>query len=59
LNATETIRLFYKQVELHNGLPVSLEIPNEVTARTLDATDVGRDVVACEDAEDLFSKLGI
>jgi DNA-damage-inducible protein J len=27
LNATEAIRLFYKQVELHNGLPFSLEIP--------------------------------
>lgn len=59
LNATEAIRLFYRQVELRNGLPFSLEIPNELTAQILDATDGGRDVVTCEDAEELFSKLGI
>lgn len=59
LNATQAITLFYRQVELRNGLPFDVAIPTETTRRTFDATDAGRDLVVCEDAEDLFHKLGI
>jgi DNA-damage-inducible protein J len=31
LSTTEAIRLFMKQVELHNGLPFPIEIPNAQT----------------------------
>lgn len=34
LSATEAIKLFYKQVSLHHGLPFEVRIPN---AETLDA----------------------
>ncbi|MBX3178747.1 MAG: type II toxin-antitoxin system RelB/DinJ family antitoxin [Candidatus Hydrogenedentes bacterium] len=59
LNATQAITLFYRQVELRNGLPFDIAIPSETTKRTFDATDGGRDLVLCEDVEDLFGKLGI
>ena len=59
LTTTQAITLFYKQVELRNGLPFEVTIPNETTARTFLNTDAGRDLIVCEDAEDMFRKLDI
>jgi DNA-damage-inducible protein J len=59
LNATQAITLFYKQVELRDGLPFDLVIPTALTKRTFEHTDSGRDVVMCEDVDDLFKKLGV
>jgi len=59
LNQTQAITLFYKQVELHNGLPFDIVIPNKTTLRTLQNTDAGRNLVMCEDVNDMFKKLGI
>jgi len=59
LTTTQAITLFYKQVELRNGLPFDVAIPNETTRRTLADTDSGRNLVLCEDADDMFKKLGI
>lgn len=59
LNATQAINLFYRQVELRNGLPFDLVIPSDTTCQTFDDTDAGRNLIVCEDAEDMFSKLGI
>ena len=59
LTTTQAITIFYKQVELRNGLPFDVAIPNETTYRTFDDTDAGRNLVVCEDVEDMFRKLGI
>ena len=59
LNATQAITIFYKQVELRGGLPFDVAIPTPTTRRTIEATDAGRDLVLCEDADDMFGKLGI
>jgi len=59
MNATQAITLFYKQVELRNGLPFEVAIPSAITKRTFDSTDEGRDLVVCKDANDMFEKLGI
>lgn len=59
LTTTQALTLFYKQVELRNGLPFDVAIPNETTRRTLADTDSRRNLVVCEDAEDMFKKLGI
>jgi len=59
LSTTQAITLFYRQVELQNGLPFDVVIPNEITRRTFSDTDAGRNLVVCEDAEDMFKKLGI
>jgi len=59
LTTTQAIRLFCKQVELRDGLPFEVAIPNEITRRTFDNTDAGRNLVVCEDADDMFKKLGI
>jgi len=59
LTTTQAITLFYKQVELRNGLPFDIAIPNETTYKTFDNTDAGRNLVVCESADDMFRKLGI
>jgi DNA-damage-inducible protein J len=59
LTTTQAITLFYKQVELKNGLPFEVRFPNETTRRTLDQTDEEQGLVMSENAEDMFRKLGI
>jgi DNA-damage-inducible protein J len=59
LNATQAITIFYKQVELRDGLPFDVVVPNATTKRTFEASEAGRDIVVCMDADDMFRKLGI
>ena len=59
LSPTQAIRLFYKQVELRNGLPFAVAIPTAATVRTVEDTDAGRNLVVCKDADDMFRRLGI
>jgi len=59
LNATQAITMFYKQVELRDGLPFDVVVPTTTTQRTFEASDAGRDLVVCKDADDMFQKLGI
>jgi len=59
LNTTQAITLFYRQIELSNGMPFDLVIPTRTTLNTMEATDSGKELILCEDAEDMFKKLGI
>lgn len=59
LNSTQAITIFYRQVELHQGLPFNVTVPSTTTKRTFDATDARRDLVVCKDSADMFKKLGI
>jgi DNA-damage-inducible protein J len=59
LTTTQAITLFYRQVELKKGLPFDVAIPNEITRKTFSDTDAGRDLIICNDTEDMFKKLGI
>ena len=57
LSATEAITLFYQQVRLNRGLPFDVRIPNAVTQRTFAETDAGENIVRCENAEEMITKL--
>ena len=59
LNATQAITIFYRQVELRNGMPFDLVVPSATTKRAFEASESGRELVVCEDADDMFGKLGI
>jgi len=59
LSTSEAITLFYKQVELNRGLPFQIKLPNKETLEVFEATDKGEDLVYCDNAEDMFKKLGI
>ena len=59
LTTTQAITLFFKQLELRQGLPFPVEMPNRETRETFEKTDRGEDIQACRDADDLFRKLDI
>jgi len=59
LSATQAITIFYRQIKMRKGLPFNIVIPNKTTRKTLEDTDAGRDLVVCDDADDMFRKLGI
>jgi DNA-damage-inducible protein J len=59
LTTTQAITLFYKQVELRNGLPFDLVVPNRTTRRTFGDTDAGLNLVLCDDVNDMLRKLNI
>jgi DNA-damage-inducible protein J len=59
LSTTEAINLFYKQVELQQGLPFEVKIPNEITQKTLEKTDRGEELNHCDNLENMFEQLGM
>ena len=59
LSVTQAITIFYKQVEMRNGLPFDIVIPTNETARTFEKTNAGKDLVVCKDANVMFENLGI
>jgi DNA-damage-inducible protein J len=59
ISTTEAINLFYRQVKLRNGLPFNVVIPNKTTEKVFKDTDARRNLIRCEDVDDMFDKLGI
>ena len=59
ISASEAIRLFYRQIELHHGIPFDVKIPNKLTAETLRKSERGEEVYRAADADDLFDQLGL
>ena len=58
LNASEAIRLFYRQVALRKGLPFDVKLPNAETRRAMKELDQGQGL-ASPDAATMFEELGI
>ncbi len=58
LSTTQAITLFYKQVELHQGLPFEITIPNAETLASMKEIEDGGGR-QFENTEKLFIHLGI
>jgi DNA-damage-inducible protein J len=56
---TQAITLFYSQVTARSGLPFNVVIPTRETLKTFETTDADKDLVVCENADEMFKKLGI
>ena len=54
LTPTEAIRLFYRQICLHGGLPFPVLIPNALTKQTFEKSRAGEDVETFDTLEDMF-----
>ena len=59
LKPSEAIRLFYVQVDINNGLPFEIKIPNETTIRTFEKTDRGEELNRVNSISDLKRELDI
>jgi len=59
LSTTEAINLFYRQIKMRKGLPFNVVIPNKTTEKVFKETDIKRNLIRCDGADDMFKKLGI
>ena len=59
LNASEAIRLFYRQVALQKGLPFDVKIPNAATRRAMRDVEQDRGLTHYRDTDEMFKKLGL
>jgi DNA-damage-inducible protein J len=59
LTVAQAITLFYKQVELQNGLPFRIKIPNAETKMALSGTKSRKNLKSFENTNQLFEDLGI
>ena len=57
LSTTEAVRLFFKQVELYNGLPFSVNIPNKATIKAIRECDEGRNMSIYTSFDDLLGEI--
>ncbi len=59
LSLSDAIRLMLSEVVANKSLPFDIKTPNQTTIDTFEATDNNLCVTKCENAEDMFEKLGI
>ncbi len=57
LTASEAINLFYHRVELENGIPFDLKIPNTKTLRAINDVDKNKNVRGYDDVEEMLRNL--
>ena len=55
LSPTEAIRIFYKQITPRQGLPFSVHIPNELTAKTLIKSRDGKEIEHFDSLDTMFA----
>ena len=54
MSPTEAIRMFYTQITLRNGLPFTVDLPNEETEKALEDSRSGRNLERFESADALI-----
>ena len=59
LTTAQAITLFLKQVELQQGLPFAVKIPNEVTVEALEEARARQNLKSFNTISDLLDDLGI
>jgi len=57
VTTTEAITMFYSQIRRRQGLPFYVEIPNEITRKTFEATDRGEELNTYGSLDDMFEAL--
>jgi DNA-damage-inducible protein J len=59
LDASDAIRVFYKQVVLRKGLPFDVAMPNKATQRAMREVQEGRGLTMYKDTAEMREKLGL
>lgn len=59
LSVSEAIRIYFRMIELNQGLPFEIKTPNEETAAVFRDTDRGKDLKRFDNATELFEDLGL
>ncbi|OGI00595.1 MAG: hypothetical protein A2Y25_07565 [Candidatus Melainabacteria bacterium GWF2_37_15] len=59
LSTSEAINIYFKQIEMEQGLPFEVKIPNKETRKVIDDALKGKNIKSFKNVEDLFKDLGI
>ena len=59
LTTTQAITLFYKQFEIHNGLPFDVSLPNKETLEAINELETNKKLRSYKNIEDLYKELGL
>jgi len=59
LSESEAIRIYYKQIEHHKGLPFDVKIPNEVTRQAMQDVRDRKDLTSYDTAGEYFASKGL
>jgi DNA-damage-inducible protein J len=59
ISTSDAIRLFFKQVKLHHGLPFEVKIPNKITDKALSDAQNRTDLQSVDSTSQLFEDLDI
>jgi DNA-damage-inducible protein J len=59
ISTTEAIRIFFKQVKLHRGLPFEMKIPNKITDDAILDAKTRKNGSSFESSDELFEDLDI
>ena len=59
LTTSQAITLFYKQVDIHHGLPFTVRIPNRVNSKALEDAKKRRNLKSFDSTAGLFDDLEI
>ena len=56
LTMSEAISLYLAQIQLNEGIPFAVKIPNKITLKTFAETDQGKNVVKVKNVREIFKK---
>lgn len=59
ITMSDAINALFRQIELRNGLPFDMVIPNKITHKTLEDSKKGKGVKRFKSTDDLFKDLDI
>ena len=59
LTPSQAITLFYRQIEIHRGLPFHVRLPNQTTQQALEDAAARRNLDKFDSPEALFDDLGV
>ena len=59
LNTTQAITLFFRQVELQQGLPFVVRVPDKATRTALDKARLDLNLTSFDTVDELYEDLGI
>jgi len=57
-SVSEAVKIYLAQIVLHDGLPFAVRIPNGTTAKTLAATDRGKNLRKAKNVREIFARAG-
>jgi len=57
ISMSEAIAMYLTQITLHKGIPFEIKIPNEITQKTLEESEAGKNIHRVDNVNDLFEEL--